>query len=101
MLLTNYREFGGNPNDSITNHFNKSKYENQDLVLRFMIEEGEELSIGGISTDIITGEVIGNRITKKKDSFVWSSDLEYYIQKYNFMPDDSFINYVLSQTKTA
>ena len=101
MLLTNYKEFGGKSNVSIIDSFNNDKYENQDIILDFMINEGEELSIGGISTDIITGEVIGNRVTKKSGIFVWSSDLEYYISKYNYMPDKEFIDYVLNQIKTA
>ena len=98
MLLTNYKEFGGDFNQSITQRFNQKKYQGQDEVLSFMRAKGKEISIGGIATDIVNGKIIGNRIIKKYDKYVWSSDLEYYVENYNFRPNDEFVNFVLKQS---
>lgn len=98
MLLTNYKEFGGDSNRSITERFHSQKYEEQDRILSFMKTKGDEISIGGRVTDIINGNTIGNRITKKYGRYVWSSDLEYYVEKYNFRPNEEFINFVLKHS---
>lgn len=97
MYLTNYKEFGGDTNKSIIECFNDSKYESQEEVLNFMKNSGEKISCCGECTDIITGENIGSRVTKKSGDFVWSSDLAYYVEKYNYKPPQEFINHILNK----
>lgn len=96
MILGDFREFGGNQNDSIVNHFQSKKYENQDKVSSFMRNCGEVICVSGSVKDVLTGEIIGTRKTMRHGDFIWGSDLAYYVDKYNFRPSDSFVEYAIS-----
>lgn len=98
MFLANYKEFGGNANDSIISHFCSEKYENQNTIYDFMLNNGLEIGTNGSVNDVITQKPIGTRITKKSGDYVWSTDLAYYVKKYNYRPPDEFINYILEKT---
>ncbi len=98
VFLSNYKEFGGNVNDSIIEHFFSEKYDNQNIIHDFLLNNGDEIGTSGLVNDVVTGEPIGTRVTKKSDDFVWGNDLAYYVEKYNYRPPEKFINYILSVT---
>lgn len=97
IILVNYKEFGVPDAPSMRNSFEKQPYKGQDKIVDFLRNKGE---IGAaackVPKDCFTGERIpGYLYLKKYKNFGWSSDLAYYVEKYNLRLPKEFEEYVL------
>jgi hypothetical protein len=99
MIIFDFKEFGGNKDKSIVDCFQKEPYAEKQAVLNYLKTAGKEKCTCGLVKDIVTGEVHGTSLLYKDDKFSWITDIIYYIEKYNFRPDEKFIEHVLKQTK--
>lgn len=97
MILFDYKEFGGNPNRSIVEHFNNEPYPEKDAVIKYLRTAGEKKCFCGLVKDIIDSSVHGTSVLLKNEKYSWLSDLIYYVQKYNFKPEEEFIKDIINE----
>lgn len=65
------------------------------------LKRGKEFAaIPGIFRDFFTGEYIrGEELLLYDGVHVWSSDVPYYVEKYNLQLPEEFVQYILDQKK--
>ena len=97
MVLYDYKEFGGNNNRSIIEHFNTEPYPEKEIVLKYLKTAGEKRAFCGLIKDVIDDSIHGSSVLFRDDTYSWLSDIVYYVERYNFRPEEEFIKYVLSK----
>ena len=100
IRLFDYKEFGAETNKSIIDDFNITEYPEKKYVLEFLRNYGEERCVCGSWHDVVTGELHGTDVLKRYGDFSWFTEIEYYVEKYNFKPRSEFIDFVMSRKYT-
>ena len=98
-ILNQYEEFGpGMGFPSMKEFFQSGKYENQDKIVRYL-RTGEPVMVQTmLPRDVFTGEPLGiEKVFINDGEYIWSSDLAYYVEKYNLLLPDEFIKHVLKK----
>lgn len=99
MIIYDYKEFGGNKNRSIIDYFHNEPYPEKEALLKFLKTSGEPKCSCGIVKDVIDGTLHGTSQLFRHGEYSWITDIIYHVEKYNFRPDDAFIQYVLEKEK--
>ena len=58
---------------------------------------GEKRAFCGLIKDVIDDSIHGSSVLFRDDTYSWLSDIVYYVERYNFRPEEEFIKYVLSK----
>lgn len=95
--LMNYIEFGVPNAESINKYFSESPYEHQEELISYMRTCGKEKCVCGLAYDVVNNESLGTRKILNDGTYSWTNDLIYYVEKYNLLLPDDFIQHVLNQ----
>lgn len=101
MIIYDFKEYGGNQNQSIKEYFNDKPYPEKEAVLKFLKTAGTPKCSCGIVKDVIDGSLHGTSQLFRHGEYSWITDITYHVEKYNFRPNDDFICYVLKQTERS
>ena len=83
------------------NSMNDKKYPSQDLIVSYLKRGKMVMAAAGVSKpDVFTGDAINveNGI-QSDDMYAWSTDLPYYVEKYNVKLPDDFEQHIFSLAK--
>lgn len=99
IFLGHYKEFGASDAPSMQDFFEENPYPGKEKIVNFLQTQGQ---VGAVAVkmpvDLFTGKRIpGELFFKKYDRFSWSSDLAYYVEKYNLRLPEEFEEMVLQQ----
>ena len=100
-ILFLFDEFGkGMGLPSMKDFFMDEKYEHQDDIVYYMRNYGKPgMAAPMLTRDFFTGEYSGGGLVHFSDGeYAWTSDLPYYVEKYNLKLPDDFIEHVLKMT---
>lgn len=85
---------------SLLENISNERPERADELIAFVMNAGQ-LYIGTTahSKDILTGEDTGMRGNIRQDEeYSWPIDLAYYVDRYNLMLPDDFVEHILSRS---
>lgn len=95
-----FKEFGsvrGITFPSMKDYFADQPYPGKDKVVSYLKAGKKTYCAVGHATDFYTGERIpGERCGITDGEYTWNSELAYYVEKYNLMLAEDFVNKVLS-----
>ena len=100
LLLLQYEEFAppGSGFPSITKFFQQAPYPGKDRIVAYLKLGDVHMCCPGYDRDVITGEIIRPAICHMDDGrYAWTSDLIYYVEKYNMRLPAEFERYVMEE----
>ena len=98
-ILNQYEEFGqGMGFPSMREFFQSDKYENQDKIARYLRTGTPVMVQTSMARDVFTGAPLGiEKVFVNDGVYGWSTDLAYYVEKYNLKLPDAFMKHALTQ----
>ena len=96
-MLFAFKEFGLQDGPSIIEAFSSTAYPEKRRIVRYL-ENGERtIASPGVYIDVVTGENTGiGKCHLTDGEYVWTSIIPYYVEKYNMILPDEFVEKVLS-----
>lgn len=98
-ILNQYEEFGqGMGFPSMKEFFSSGKYENQDKIANYLKTGKPVMVQPSLARDVFTGTPLGiEKVFVNDGVYGWSTDLAYYVEKYNLKLPDAFIKHALTK----
>jgi hypothetical protein len=76
------------------NNFESDRYEGQDKI-EVYLKNGREVCVSmELIKDVFTGESIGENLCFTDGTYMWESELAYYVEKYNLRLPKSFEQHI-------
>lgn len=100
-IIGEYRELcNNNKYPSIKENISKIEMVNKKQILKYLKEGKKTMAAPSIRRDIFTGNIIrGEYVVMDDGEFAWTSEVTYYVEKYNLILPDKFINHVLNRVE--
>ena len=99
IYIGKYREFNpGLDYPSIRDFFSDDPYPEKYRIAAYLRNGNDSLLAGGSNRDVITGEAIPLASIFRNDGvYSWHQSLAYYVEKYNLILPEDFMNHILSK----
>ena len=102
--LLHYKEYGPEDAPSLSTLFNDGRYENQDRIIDYLKKGTVTVVATRYDKDVFSGETILPLQTSchlTDGEYIWSSDLAYYVEKYNVRLPKEVENRMLAKGKES
>ena len=97
--IAKYRELIPAYPDSMVKFFSKEEYKNQRTIINYLKNAEDVMYYPMYWHDVYTNEPIDIPACEMSDGeYRWPSVLVYYVEKYNLMLPEDFINHVMKNT---
>lgn len=98
-ILNQYEEFGsGMGFPSMRDYFQSDKYENQGKIVSYLKTGKPVMVQTSMARDVFTGAPLGTeKVFVNDGEYAWSTDLAYYVEKYNLLLPDAFMKHALKK----